>query len=131
MYLIVGVLSGFGQALMALTSNVGLAVASAVVMGAGTAAFMTMAAAITQSLASDEYRGRLASINTFSLGGVMSAMNLLNGVLGTRFSAASLLMAMGLLFVGIMGMAAVFSLPRQVYLRGIPAEEGVAPVPSR
>ena len=87
---------------------------------------MTMGQAVTQALAADEFRGRLASINTFSLGGIMSFMNLTNGLLGTQFPAAAILFVNGMLFVTIMLTSAAFVLPRQVYIGGMPATRAAA-----
>ncbi|MBI2935411.1 MAG: MFS transporter [Chloroflexi bacterium] len=122
LYLVMALLSGLGQVMLSFTPNMAAAIAATVVMGASQAAFMTLGQAITQSLAQDEYRGRIASINTFSLGGIMSFMNLANGFLGTEFSAASILLVNGLVFAGIVALSASLATPRQVYARGFPAE---------
>jgi MFS family permease len=121
LYLIMGLLSGLGQVLLSLAPNMGVAFIAAAIMGGSQAAFMTMGQAVTQALAADEFRGRLASINTFSLGGIMSFMNLANGLLGTQFPAAAILFVNGMLFVTIMLTSAAFVLPRQVYTGGMPA----------
>jgi MFS family permease len=121
LYLAMGVLSGFGQVLLAFAPNMGMAVVAAAVMGGSQAAFMTMGQALMQSLAADEFRGRLASLNTLSFGGIMAVMNLFNGYLGVYTTAASILLADGLLFVSIMLASVSFSVPRTVYVRGMPA----------
>lgn len=126
-----GLMSGLGQVMLAFMPNMGLAVVAAAVMGASQAAFMTLGQAITQSLADDEYRGRLASINTFSLGGVMSAMNLANGFLGGAFGAAPILLLHGLLFAGIVVASFALATPRRVYVKGLPAETLRATAPAR
>jgi MFS family permease len=130
LYLVMGLLSGLGQALLSFAPSMGWAVGAAAIMGASQAAFMTTGQAVTQSLAADEYRGRIASLNTFSLGGVMSFMNLANGFLGEQFSAASLLLVNGLLFAGIMVASAALTTPRGVYTRGLPAEAVAAVSPA-
>jgi MFS family permease len=121
LYLVMGLLSGLGQVLLSLAPNMGFAFVAAAIMGGSQAAFMTMGQAVTQALAADEFRGRIASINTFSLGGIMSFMNLANGLLGTQFPAAAILFVNGMLFVTIMLTSAAFVLPRQVYTGGMPA----------
>jgi MFS family permease len=126
LYLVMGLLSGLGQVLLALAPSMGFAFIAAAIMGGSQAAFMTMGQAVTQSLAADEFRGRLASINTFSLGGIMSFMNLANGLLGTQFPAAAILFVNGMLFVTIMLTSAAFVLPRQVYIGGMPATRAAA-----
>jgi len=83
---------------------------------------MTMGQAITQSLAQDEFRGRLASINTFSLGGVMAIMNLSNGFVSSEIGSAAVLYVTGGAFIAIMLASALVVTPRRIYLTGIPAE---------
>jgi MFS family permease len=124
--LAMGVLSGLGQVALATTHTLAPAFLAATVMGASQAAFMTMSQAITQSLAEDTYRGRLASINTFSLGGMMSLMNLFNGFFAGHFGAAPVLIVNGALFVLVMGLSVLAITPRRVYARGIPAEAHAA-----
>jgi hypothetical protein len=122
LFLLMGIFSGLSQVLLSFTASLTLAVGAAVLMGASQSAFMTMGQAITQSLAADIYRGRLASINTFSLGGIMSVMNLANGFFGSRFSPAALLFVNGMVFVLVMLLSVLAMTPRRVYVRGIPAE---------
>lgn len=126
LYFVMGVLSGLGQVLLAFTTSAPTALAALALMGGTQAAFMTMGQAITQALAADEYRGRIASINVFSLGGVMSVMNLANGALGSELSAAAILLANGLLFSAIMVMSIAAATPRRVYMHGLPGEAAVA-----
>ena len=122
MFLMLGLLSGLGQIVMAFSSVMVTAFLAAIVMGGAQAGFMTMGNAITQSLASDEYRGRLASINTFSLGGVMSIMNLANGWIATHYGSQAVLLFSGGLFIFIMLLSVLTVTPRRVYRTGIPAE---------
>jgi hypothetical protein len=96
-----GVLSGIGQVMLALTTHLWLAVLAAAVMGGAQAAFMTMTQATTQSIATDEFRGRVASINTFSLGGAMAIMNLTNGSLAGQVGAHNILLVDGLVFAAV------------------------------
>lgn len=107
--LAMGVMSGVGQVLLALTSTLWLATLAAAVMGGAQAGFMTMTQATTQSIAADEFRGRVASINTFSLGGAMAIMNLTNGSLASQVGANNILLFDGLVFAGIvlLGLLAV------------------------
>src|SRR5262249_33443894 len=64
--LLMGILSGLGQVGLSLTGTLWLATIAAALMGGAQAAFMTMTQATTQSMAADEFRGRVASINSFS-----------------------------------------------------------------
>ena len=121
LYLATGILSGLGEVLFSFSPNMGIALLAAAVMGGSQAAFMTMGQALMQSLAADEFRGRIASLNTLSFGGIMAVMNLFNGFLGTHTTAASILLADGLLFASIMLSSVSFAVPRSVYVRGMPA----------
>jgi MFS family permease len=120
LYLLAGLLSGLGQVMLSFAPSMPVAFLAAAIMGGSQSAFMTMGQAMTQAIADDEFRGRLASINTFSLGGVMSFMNLANGYLGTHFPAAAILLVNGLLFVAIMFSSAASSIARGVYMQGMP-----------
>lgn len=115
--ILTGIASGLGQVLLALTTALWLATLAAVVMGGAQAAFMTMGQAVTQSIASDEYRGRVASINTFTLGGIMATMNLANGSLADYFGAQALLFVHGFIFVAIMIVSLFLLTGRRVYGR--------------
>jgi MFS family permease len=121
LYLAMGILSGLGEVLLSFAPNVGFAFLAAAIMGGSQAAFMTMGQALMQSLAADEFRGRIASLNTLSFGGIMALMNLFNGFLGTHTTAASILLADGILFATIMLASVSFAVPRDVYIRGMPA----------
>jgi MFS family permease len=119
-----GVISGLGQVALSLTGTLPLAVVAAAFMGGAQAAFMTMGQAVTQSIAADEFRGRVASINTFSLGGVMATMNLLNGSLADEFGAQPLLFIQGFIFFGAVVLSLFLLTGRRVYGRA-PALEPV------
>lgn len=115
--IIAGITSGLGQVLLALTTSLAVAVGAAAIMGGAQAAFMTMGQAVTQSIATDEYRGRVASINSFSLGGTMATMNLFNGSLAEQFGAQPLLLIHGTIFVAIVAITFVPRTGRLVYGR--------------
>ena len=120
MFLVTGIFSGLGIVLLAFAPNMLLAYVAAMVMGAAQAAFMTMGQAVTQALAADEYRGRVASVNTLSLQGLMSLMNLGNGMLTDVYSASAVLATTGGAFVVVMLLSFLIATPREVYLRGLP-----------
>ncbi|MGE3961729.1 MAG: MFS transporter [Dehalococcoidia bacterium] len=115
--IITGVLSGLGQVLLGLTTSLAVGVAAAAIMGGAQAAFMTMGSAVTQSIAVNEFRGRVSSINSFSLGGTMAMMNLLNGSIAEEVGARPLLLIHGALFVVIVAMTLLPYTGRQVYGR--------------
>ena len=115
--IIAGLLSGLGQVVLALSTTLVVAVFAAAIMGGAQAAFMTMGQAVTQSIAVDEYRGRVASINAFSLGGIMATMNLFNGSIAEVFGAQSLLLIDGILFTAVVLITIVPLTGRKVYGR--------------
>jgi MFS family permease len=117
-----GILSGLGQVMLSFTTTLVMATGAAVIMGGAEAAFMTMGQAVTQSIASDEFRGRVASINAFSLGGIMATMNLMNGTLADEVGAQALLFTHGFIFVSIMVVSLFMFTGRRVYGR-VPALE--------
>jgi MFS family permease len=116
--ILMGLASGLGQVLLSLTGTIWLAFTAAALMGGAQAAFMTMAQAVTQSIATDEFRGRVASINSFSLGGMMAVMNLLNGSLDATFGAGNLLFWEGIIFVVLVLLSLFAVTGRHVYGRG-------------
>ncbi|HLF76453.1 MAG TPA: MFS transporter [Dehalococcoidia bacterium] len=115
-----GLISGLGQLALSLTTTLWLATISAAFMGGAQAAFMTMGQSVTQSIASEEFRGRVASINAFSLGGIMATMNLLNGSLADEIGAKVLLFGEGLIFASIIMLSLFAVSGRRIYGRGAP-----------
>lgn len=120
--LAMGILSGLGQVALAFAPNIAVAWVAALVMGWNQAAFMNLGQAITQSLADDAFRGRVASVNTFSFQGLMAIMNLSNGFLVDSVGASTVLFVNGMLFVAVMLVSLLVALPRRVYTTGIPSE---------
>ena len=121
--IITGLLSGFGQVLLSLTTSLAVGVLAAAIMGGAQAAFMTMGQAVTQSIATNEFRGRVASINSFSLGGMMALMNLFNGSIADSVGVQPLLLIYGLTFGSIVAVTILPITGRQVYGR-TPLPEG-------
>jgi len=111
--IITGVLSGLGQVMLAFTGTLVLGFLAAAIMGGAQAAFMTMGSAVTQSIASNEFRGRVSSINSFSLGGTMAMMNLFNGSLAEQFGSQPLLFIHGAMFVLVVAVT-VLPLPGRI-----------------
>jgi MFS family permease len=112
-----GIISGLGQVALSLTTSLWMATIAAAVMGAAQASFMTMGQAVTQSIATDEFRGRVASINTFSLGGIMAIMNLFNGSIGAIAGTMPLLFGEGLAFALIVAASFFLVTGQRVYGR--------------
>jgi MFS family permease len=115
--ILTGLISGLGQTLLALTSVLWLATLAAALMGGAQAAFMTMTQAVTQATAADEFRGRVASLNTVALGGMMATVNLVNGSLADEFGAADILFWEGLVFVVVILVSLFAVTGRRVYGR--------------
>lgn len=120
--ILTGLVSGLGQSLLGLTSIIWLAVPAAMLMGGAQAAFMTMTQAVTQAAAADEFRGRVASINTVALGGMMATINLVNGSLADQIGAHSLLFSEGLIFAAIVLLSLFSVTGRRVYGRSTTLE---------
>jgi MFS family permease len=116
--ILTGLVSGLGQTLLSLTSVLWLATVAAAVMGGAEAAFMTMTQAVTQATSSDEFRGRVASLNTVALGGMMATMNLLNGTLADQLTAEKLLFWEGIIFAAIVVVSLFAVTGKRVYGRG-------------
>ena len=127
MFLVMGLLSGLGQVALALAPNMVVAWLAALVMGWTQAAFMTLGQAVTQSLAEDRFRGRIASVNTMSFMGLMALMNLSNGYFVDHVGAVWVLSVNGAIFVGIMLLSFLVATPRRVYISGIPEEAHALP----
>jgi MFS family permease len=115
--ILTGLMSGVGQTVLSLTSVLWLATIAAALMGGAEAAFMTMTQAVTQATAADEFRGRVASLNTVALGGMMATMNLFNGTLADQLGASTLLFWEGLIFVGVVAISLFAVTGRRVYGR--------------
>ncbi|MSQ10740.1 MAG: MFS transporter [Dehalococcoidia bacterium] len=118
--LVTGVLSGFGQVMLSFAPDIAFAYVAAVLMGATQAAFMTLGEAITQAVADDGYRGRVASVNTMSFQGLMAVMNLSNGVMSDIVGPQLVLVATGSAFMLIMLGGFLVATSRDIYVNGIP-----------
>jgi MFS family permease len=121
--LLMGIMSGLGQVLLSLTSTLWMAMLAAALMGGAQSSFMVMTQATTQSIATDEFRGRVASINTFALGGAMAIMNLANGSLASTVGTENILRFNGLIFVLIVLLGFFVATGRRAYGGRSPAFE--------
>ena len=81
MFLNLGVISGLAPAVLALSVNMPMALAAAAFMGAAQAGFMTLTHTMIQSVTDDSVRGRVGSVYSIHIGGMMATANLANGVL--------------------------------------------------
>lgn len=114
-----GIVSGLGPVALALSTNLPSAWSSAALMGGSQAGFMTLTHVLIQTIVPDAVRGRVSSIFTFHVGGMMAAFNLINGTLADVISAPAVLTATGTAFVVIMGLSLLRSNLRVLYVAGL------------
>ena len=123
--LITGALSGLAMLVLALSSNIVVAMIGTAVMGAAQAAFMTIGGAMVQTLAPDGMRGRITGLAHINIGGTMALVNLFNGYAAGEFGAQNVLLVMGLSFTVVVVASMSVGTLRNIY-RGI----FVTPVPA-
>ena len=91
--------SGLGPMLLAWSDSSALSIAATVVMGANQAGFMTISHTIIQTLTEDHVRGRVAGVYSVHVGGSMAVTNMANAAFADVFSASSVMVVGGLIFV--------------------------------
>ena len=110
LFLNLGVVSGLAPAVLALSVNMPMALAAAAFMGAAQAGFMTLTHTMIQSVTDDSVRGRVGSVYSIHIGGMMATANLANGVLADVpwfadfpvIGATLVLLAGGVVFIFVM-----------------------------
>ena len=117
---ITGVVSGVALLGLAAATTMPVALVSAAAMGASQAAFMAILAAMVQTLAPDEMRGRISGLNQINIGGTMAVLNLVNGFAADSFGAPLVLTVLGVGFTIIMFLSLVAAGLRGVYAQGVP-----------
>ena len=123
LFLWVGLASGLTPIALGLMTTVSQAMLAAAIMGASTAAFMTLSHGMIQALAPDGIRGRVMGANTWHAQGTMAGFNAVNGVLMDMpwMTVPLLLSGTGCIFVAIMCGSLLAAHLRAIYARGIPA----------
>ena len=123
LFLWVGLASGLAPMVFGLTTTVSQAMLAATIMGASTAAFMTLSHGMIQALAPDGIRGRVMGANTWHAQGTMAGFNAINGVLMDMpwMTVPILLSGTGFIFVAIMFGSLLAAHLRAIYACGIPA----------
>ena len=118
-----GILSGLAPAGLAFSPNLMWAVLATAGMGFSQGGFMTVSAAMMQTIAPDEIRGRMMGVYNWHILGFMASFNMLNGTLVdfTGLSAAIVLAAGGIGFVAVAVMSLGGVHIRQLYSQGVPA----------
>jgi MFS family permease len=84
-------------------------------MGASQASFMAISAAMVQSLAPDEMRGRISGLNQINIGGTMAVVNLVNGFAADAVGAPRVLLVLGMAFILVMAASLMAATLRGVY----------------
>ncbi len=79
LFLNLGVLSGLAPVLLALSVNMPMAIAAAMLMGASQAGYMTLTHTMIQTVTEDSIRGRVGAVYSVHIGGIMASMNWANG----------------------------------------------------
>jgi MFS family permease len=123
LFLWAGLASGLAPMVFGLTTAVSQAMLAATLMGASTAAFMTLSQGMIQAVAPDGIRGRVMSANTWHSQGTMAGFNAINGVLMDMpwMTVPLLLSSTGCIFVAMMFGSLLAAHLRAIYARGIPA----------
>ncbi len=93
--------SGLGPMLLAWSDSPAVSIAATVVMGANQAGFMTISHTIIQTLTEDHVRGRVAGVYSVHVGGSMAVTNMANAAFADVFSASSVMVFGGIIFVAV------------------------------
>ena len=118
-FLLLGFTSSLTPIGLGLSAQTGVSVVAAVLMGLGTAGFMTITHTIIQSVVPDEIRGRVAAVYSMHVGGSMAFANLLYGGLADYFSAGNVMAIAGAAFtIVVVGTVVGSGFWRGVYFRG-------------
>ena len=119
MFLVLGFTSSLTPIGLGLSAQTGVSMIAAVLMGLGTAGFMTITHTIIQSVVPDEIRGRVASVYSMHVGGSMAFANLLYGRLADSYSAGYVMASVGAAFtLVVLGTLIGSGFWRGIYLRG-------------
>ena len=115
LFLFFGLSSGLGPLLLAFSDSTGVSIVATAVMGASQAGFMTVTHTIIQTLTEDHVRGRVAGVYQVHVGGSMAVTNMANAAVADVFSASSVLVVGGLIFVAVMVISLGNGLMRKHY----------------
>jgi MFS family permease len=110
--------SGLGPMLLAWSDSSALSIFAAAVMGANQAGFMTISHTIIQTLTEDHVRGRVAGVYSVHVGGSMAVTNMANAAFADIFSASSVLVFGGLIFVVVVFFSLGSGSLRKLYFPG-------------
>jgi len=118
-FLLLGFTSSLTPIGMGLSSQTGISVIAAVLMGLGTSGFMTITHTVIQTVVPDEIRGRVSSAYSMHIGGSMAFANLLYGSLADFWSAGLIMAISGAAFTLVVAGTVIGSgFWRDIYFRG-------------
>ena len=118
-FLLLGFTSSLTPIGLGLSAQTGISIIAAILMGLGTAGFMTITHTIIQSVVPDEIRGRVAAVYSMHVGGSMAFANLLYGRLADFWSAGNIMAVAGAAFtIVVVGTVVASGFWRGVYFRG-------------
>ena len=127
LFLNLGILSGLTPVVLAMSTNMPMALASAAAMGATHAGFMTLTHTMIQTIIPDGVRGRIGGVYSVHVGGTMAAANLINGTMADVTGAPLMLLVGGVAFTFVVLISWYRVTLRQIYTRGLtPEMRGVA-----
>ena len=117
--LVTGVASAATPVMLALSTNIAMAVLLAGAMGAAQATFMALSNTYVQMMVPDALRARISSLYILHAGGVMAFANLGYGFLADEYSAPPVMIVTGVLFLAVVAaLSANQPALRQVYRTG-------------
>ena len=118
-FLLLGFTSSLTPIGLGLSSQTGLSIIAAVLMGLGTSGFMTVTHTVIHSVVPDEIRGRVASVYSMHVGGSMAFANLLYGALADFWQAGLIMAVSGAAFtLVVVGTLVGSGFWRGIYFRG-------------
>ena len=118
-FLLLGFTSSLTPIGMGLSSQTGISVIAAVMMGLGTSGFMTITHTVIQSVVPDDIRGRVSAAYSMHIGGSMAFANLLYGRLADFWSAGLVMSVAGAAFtLVVVGTVVGSGFWRDIYFRG-------------
>ena len=115
LFLAFGVLSAAAPILLAVSTMREVSIIATVLIGATQAGFMTISHTVIQMLTDDSVRGRVAGVYSVHVGGSMAITNMIGAVLSDVFTAPSVMLVGGLLFLGAVVVSFGSGTLRRVY----------------
>jgi len=134
LFLNLGVLSGLAPVVLALSVNMPMAIAAAMLMGASQAGYMTLTHTMIQTVTEDSIRGRVGAVYSVHIGGIMASMNWVNGWIADlpvlrlyaigglwdMIPAGTMLTIGGIIFIVTVLISWWFMTLRSIYKTGLP-----------